>query len=315
MQQLSLGSDDLVYLAVEVLGRGGSLTFTASGSSMRPTLKDGDTLCAAAIEPGSIEPGDVLLYRTDYDRAAVHRVSRLNEAEDSIPSLQISSDARPGVEYEITCDRGLGKIVSAYRGSREISLGYSRGRKLRNILNYAKWLTVSVSRRTVNRCNSELTSFKSIRRAYRFVLRPLVKYRMIPQDGTSLESGDRCTWELFQALIGKKVIGEVQLVRFTPGSVFSSYQWLFSMRVKSVFRGCGIGRKLTRAVIGHASMREDLDLCLIVSPDNIRAVTLYRSIGFEIMEFSGCSDDIRKHIEASNLIMILRFSDPIKPVH
>ena len=54
MKKLNLGSSDLAELATEVFDRGGVISFIAMGSSMLPTLKDGDLLTAAPEDPLSI---------------------------------------------------------------------------------------------------------------------------------------------------------------------------------------------------------------------------------------------------------------------
>jgi len=287
MQELILGTSDLTCLAAEVLSRGGSLTFKVSGSSMLPTLTDGDILKVIPVETGSIAPGDILLYRTDDNRAAVHRVARISISDDYQISLTISSDARPGARYVIPPDSVLGRIEEARRGSREIPLDYSCSRMFRNALNYCRLIVVSLTRKVAVRCNSVFTSIRPFRRIFRFLMRPFVKYRMIPQEYIPSDSESECTWELFQASIGRIVIGQAQLVRFKPGTAFSSYQWLFSMRVRSIFRGSGIGRRLTCNIIERASRNSDIDLCLIVSPDNTWAVNLYRSLGFTTDGFTG----------------------------
>mgnify|MGYP001145941468 CR=1 FL=1 len=305
MQELTLGTSDLTCLAAEMKGHLDSLTYKESGSSMLPTLIDGDILKVVPVETGSIAPGDILLYRTDDKRAAVHRVARISVSDDYQISLTISSDARPGARYVIPPDSVLGRIEEARRGSREIPLDYSCSRMFRNALNYCRLIVVSLIRRFAVRCNSVITSIRPFRRIFRFLIRPFVKYRMIPQENTPSDRESECTWELFQASIGRIVIGQAQLVRFKPGTAFSSYQWLFSMRVRSIFRGSGIGRRLTCNIIERASKNSNIDLCLIVSPDNTRAVNLYRSLGFTTEGSVKNMKTILEHIGRDHLLMIL----------
>jgi len=105
------------------------------------------------------------------------------------------------------------------------------------------------------------------------------------------------------------VIGSAQLVRFSRGTPFSRYQWLFSMRVNPLFRGGGIGRKLTEKIMERASRSGDESLCLVVATDNRRAIELYESTGFTSVELSGLGKDIGDRIGPGSTIMIIRFRE------
>jgi GNAT superfamily N-acetyltransferase len=308
MQRLSLGAEDLTELAAEILECGGRLSFRATGSSMWPTLRDGDLLTAVPAESRSIRPGDVLLYRAPDGRAAVHRVAAIG-SESSRSDLMLSCDARPWATYGISGEQVLGAVVSAVRDSQPLPLDYSSTRRLCVSMIYMLRLVRSAIGKVFLHCLSAVTFFKPARRCLRYILRPLVKYEMTPREQCGSEPGDQCTWDLFQASVRGRVIGSAQLVRFSRGTPFSRYQWLFSMRVNPLFRGGGIGRRLTEMIMEQASHSGEGSLCLIVATDNRRAIELYESIGFTSVELSGLGEDIGDRIGPGNTVMIIRFRE------
>lgn len=76
--------------------------------------------------------------------------------------------------------------------------------------------------------------------------------------------------------------GFVQLVRYSPQhSPYTGY-WLFSLAVKSQYKGTGIGEQLTREVISKARSENQKTLHLLVYNNNIPAMQLYRKLGFTL---------------------------------
>jgi len=79
-----------------------------------------------------------------------------------------------------------------------------------------------------------------------------------------------------------RLAGFVQMVRHPPEhSPYIGY-WLFSLYVKTPFKGAGIGEKLSRVVIDCACAEGAHTLDLLVFNDNFQAIQLYRKLGFEI---------------------------------
>jgi GNAT superfamily N-acetyltransferase len=304
MQRLNLGAGDLAELAAEILERGGCLSFRATGSSMQPTLRDGDLLKVVPVELSSLGPGDVVLYRAPDGCAAVHRVGETHSG-----SLMLSCDSRPGVRYEIRIGQVLGVVVSALRGSQPVLLDYSPARRLHFSFCRMLRLARSAFGRSVFGCLTTVTSFRPVRRCFRGILKPMVRYFVTPSEQSSAVTVDQCTWDLVQASIGRMVIGSAQLVRFTPGSPFSGYQWLFSMRVNPLFRGGGIGRRLAELAVERASFSGVGNLCLIVAGDNRRAKDLYRSLGFRDLELSELDEEIVETIGPDRTVMTIQFPD------
>lgn len=85
----------------------------------------------------------------------------------------------------------------------------------------------------------------------------------------------------FVAKKGARTIGSVVLRRSEIGTLFPGY-WLFGLVVRSVYRGMGVGGRLTRVVIKKAREEGAEGVYLLVYEDNRRAMELYRKLGFEV---------------------------------
>jgi ribosomal protein S18 acetylase RimI-like enzyme len=79
-----------------------------------------------------------------------------------------------------------------------------------------------------------------------------------------------------------QLAGFVQLVRHPPEHAPYTGYWLFSLYTKPRWQGLGVGEVLSQAVIEKARMEGAPMLDLVVYEDNIRAIRLYRKLGFEI---------------------------------
>lgn len=63
-------------LSADLLKMGKQVRFRATGSSMHPLVRDGDTLLISPCQPSGIRPGDILLCVGAHQRVVVHRVIR-----------------------------------------------------------------------------------------------------------------------------------------------------------------------------------------------------------------------------------------------
>ena len=98
----------------------------------------------------------------------------------------------------------------------------------------------------------------------------------------------------FVAKKGRKVVGFVQMVRQHEGNhPYKSY-WLYSLVVKPLYRGMGVGEELTIKVIQEAKEEGAEELLLLVREDNQRAISLYRKLGFEIVALPALEEMLEK---------------------
>lgn len=303
MQKLNLGSSDLAELATEVFDRGGTISFIAMGSSMLPTLKDGDLLTAVPEDPFSIEQGDLLLYRTGDGRAAVHRVSDISRTS-SHAELTLSSDSDPEDLYRITVEQVLGKVVSAVRNGKAVRIDTVISDTPQTVFASLIARFKSLPRRTAVRILSIATGFRMYRKLQSAILRPLVKYEVRPAEQYPGKPGTQSNWDWLNAYLFGRRIGSAQLIRFDPGTPFGEYPWLFSMRVKSLFRGGGVGRGLTSLAISSAELAGAQTIGLLVEKTNYRAVNLYNSMGFKIVSLNDLSSDLRERVGRGKAVML-----------
>ena len=303
MQKLNLGSSDLAELATEVFDRGGVISFAAMGSSMLPTLKDGDLLTAAPEDPFSIQPGDLLMYRTGDDRAAVHRVSDVSRVS-SHGELTLSSDSNPEDLYRISIKQVMGIIVSAVRDGKSIRIDSVASELPQTVSARLICRFKSILRNTAIRIFSVASGFRPYRKLYAAILRRIVKYEIQPAEQHSGKPGTSSSWNRLNAYLFGRRIGSAQLIRFNPDTPFGEYPWLFSMRVKSLFRGGGVGRGLTSLAVSRAELSGDKMIGLLVDETNYRAVNLYKSMGFEIVSFDDLSSDLCERVGTGKAVML-----------
>lgn len=63
-------------IGIELLRKGTSLRFQGRGSSMRPMVRDGDTLLVTPCPPAHVHLGEIVMCTTHNDQLLVHRVIR-----------------------------------------------------------------------------------------------------------------------------------------------------------------------------------------------------------------------------------------------
>lgn len=114
----------LEELAPAVLRQGGALTFMATGSSMWPHIRHGDTVTAAPLKDGEApRTGWIIIYFSFGKRIAVHRV--LGRPAPGL--FRVRGDARGGRPELVLRESVLGRIVSRKRRGRTVDLtGYMR---------------------------------------------------------------------------------------------------------------------------------------------------------------------------------------------
>ena len=104
-----------------------------------------------------------------------------------------------------------------------------------------------------------------------------------------------------------KPVGFVQLVQrpveYFPYDGF----WLFSLIVKTAWRGAGIGERLSQTVIKHAQKEGALVLNLLVYKDNFRAIGLYQKLGFKIQTIPELETQLdREYVETGRRRVLMQ---------
>lgn len=127
-QSSTLSPHHLVDISTELLNLGYSVRFRAAGSSMHPTIADGELITVEPVTPSNLKPGDIVLYRLDWGIIA-HRVVRILRIKGSAPCFILQGDAAGACDYPVDEQQVLGKVASVERCGRSIDL-YSRQAKI-----------------------------------------------------------------------------------------------------------------------------------------------------------------------------------------
>lgn len=128
LKPAALKKDTEAFLDVSdrLLTAGCRVRFRASGLSMRPAIRDGDTVTVESVAPSAVKPGDVLLYRHK-QRPFAHRVVAIEQDGDNVVGFTLRGDAKAGCDAPVKPEQIIGRVVF-----RERSIG-SR------LLSYLRW--------------------------------------------------------------------------------------------------------------------------------------------------------------------------------
>ncbi len=117
-----VGSVDLAALAAEVLARGGVFQFQASGSSMHPVIRSGETIAVAGCRFQALRPGQIVMARTSSGSVVVHRIVS-NSIRDDKPAVVTMGDNLRTTDQPLTGDEVLGMVVGMSIGGRPVRFG------------------------------------------------------------------------------------------------------------------------------------------------------------------------------------------------
>ena len=86
----------------------------------------------------------------------------------------------------------------------------------------------------------------------------------------------------FVAKKGDKILGFAQLVRHSEANTLDNGYYLFSLNVRLLYRGLGIGRDLAQQVMTRAKREGATELSVITNEDNRTALGLFLELGFHM---------------------------------
>jgi len=115
---MKVPAQQLIPLLQETaLNRGTRARLTVTGSSMVPSLHEGDQVELAALGDHRITPGDLLLVQRDAATYVLHRVVRVADA-----AFWMLGDAQVHCEGPFTPAQVVGLVVAAWHDSRALPL-------------------------------------------------------------------------------------------------------------------------------------------------------------------------------------------------
>ncbi|MCJ7442334.1 MAG: signal peptidase I [Thermoanaerobaculaceae bacterium] len=126
-----LDPNDAAFIEVvtDLLSRGHSVRFRAKGSSMHPTIREGEAITVAPARPAAIRRGDVILYRSARGVIA-HRVAGVERGPDGAPVFVPRGDASATCDEPVSESAVLGAVVSVERDGRTLNPASARARAL-----------------------------------------------------------------------------------------------------------------------------------------------------------------------------------------
>ena len=130
-------SDLFVGLTRELLQRGCNVRFRATGTSMHPTIRDGEVVTVAPSSGDAFAVGDVLLCRFGR-RPTAHRVVAVQPSPHGRPVLHLHGDNLCSRDGPVRAEDVIGRVLTVSRDGSEHPLdGPGRLVRLRRI---ARWL-------------------------------------------------------------------------------------------------------------------------------------------------------------------------------
>ena len=78
------------------------------------------------------------------------------------------------------------------------------------------------------------------------------------------------------------IVGFAQLVKHSDGETLDNGYYLFSLNVRLLYRGLGIGQDLTKEVMARAKAEGAPELSVITNEDNRTALGLFHKLGFYV---------------------------------
>ena len=302
----------------DALSRGQRVRMTVTGSSMWPLLRDNDVV---ELEPTPAPRlGDMVLVQTNpqgaADRYALHRVVRVHGSE----TFFVRGDAQPHPEGPFALPALLGRVTTVWHNG--CARDQQRGRwRLVGLI----WIRCSRFaleplrlaariRRGGGRMVRGLHRFPACRACVK-LLRPAYAVleanpddlaalyaRLAPNRAEALSAlGESANPNLtnFVAKHGEQRFGLVRLMRHPETDFPRTGHWLYSLTVRTRYRGMGVGEALTQRVIDQSRYEGAAALCLDVYEDNAPALALYGKLGFERVVLPAVEDELVADVATS----------------
>jgi len=127
LKAVAIRNDTQAFLDVSdrLLTAGCRVRFRACGTSMRPAIRDGETVTVESVEPTAVKPGDVLLYHHK-QRPFAHRVVEIQQNGGEVIGFTLRGDAKAGCDAPVKPDQIIGRVVFGERSLGQRLLSYLR---------------------------------------------------------------------------------------------------------------------------------------------------------------------------------------------
>lgn len=288
-------SEIRLELLKAVLKKGKLFRFQAPGFSMYPFIKNNDIITVAppAIRrPGT---GDIVAYvHPEIEKLIVHRVIQCSDN-----AFLIKGDNTSIPDGLVPRENIFGTVIRVERAGRNAVAGLSYGRKAIALMSRYGILQgctrmmrfpqkagvaglhqaqkFAIYRRFARNLRPDLAILKAdekdmnvVQAQWDLVTEPEPEpYRRNPEVTNIVAKHDNT------------ILGFIQLIRHPDTSDPYTGCWLFSLNVKTPYRGMGIGRELVMNVIEMAQQDGADGLSLLVSEKNQPAIALFSDLLFK----------------------------------
>lgn len=113
-ERLGLDTPDLIEAARFELSRSRRLRLRMSGTTMRPTIEDGDTITVEAIDPTTVRPHDIVLYVSASGTVVVHRVIGFEDRAGCAYAIA-RGDRSEFLDAPVPLTQILGRVITVER--------------------------------------------------------------------------------------------------------------------------------------------------------------------------------------------------------
>ena len=290
----SLSGVDYVELVRAVTERGMPLQMKVLGSSMTPSIRDGDLVTIVPL--GGREPriGEVLAFvLPGQQKLIIHRaVAREGEG------WLVRGDNGSVSDGVVIAQSILGSVTQVRRNGRPVDFGSGlKGAGIARLSRSGVLILLQGARRLVRRPPAYLLLRAQSYASYRAVARRFAPhFRIEAATGADTQALRRlispCCLGIVAALPndaavknwvarrGQRVAGVAEFAEIEdPDSPWNGC-WIHSLAVKARYRGLGLGEALAARVLEEAAARGARGLSAVVCQDNEAAVKLLQKLGF-----------------------------------
>jgi signal peptidase I len=121
-REVNLETPDFLEQARQLLSKSVPVEIKMSGSSMSPTIEDGDVVTVEPLSSTPLSAGDIILYNSLRDTAVVHRVMRVEKRGSAERAVITRGDAASQNDIAVPLHRVLGKVKLIDRAGEQITL-------------------------------------------------------------------------------------------------------------------------------------------------------------------------------------------------
>ncbi|MCK4942601.1 MAG: GNAT family N-acetyltransferase, partial [Candidatus Aminicenantes bacterium] len=302
--EITLSGSQMIGILSAIQDKKGIFRFQVKGTSMVPSICEGDMITLSLFRPFSPTPGEVVAFRHPLtERLILHRVIGLGQN-----AYYVNGDNIHGSDLKVPEKNLLGAVVRVDREGRQLYWPdrscFPFRAKLYFSLHLKKIQIKKKFRSLLRDCFLLIPRFSLYRKTARHLLdrsKRKIFFKVIILQSTARYSTEKTSLARqeitvleFTARWSDKTMGSVHLLKYPHGHFPYTGYWLSDLHIRLRYRGMGLGEQLTRKVISHADENGAKELWLLVRENNRPALTLYKKMGFVKVDLPVFREILRK---------------------